>query len=468
MERLSQAQILAKIKDKGLTDKGIESIIADPEKRLEISDGAKQTGLYLFVYQSGERGFVHKYKPTGSKNTTKIYLGLYPTVSLDEARDAVKAANKLRNNADVSARVDPKEHRKELLRKQANKDKMLFQPMVERYLKEHASKLRSYKTISDALGLKMDKEGNWQVMPGTPVALWGKYPIDRDPMEWRTDIRSHDAKLIAEGHNAKAKNVFAYVRHFFNWLSENDILIHSPLEKVKSKSTVLPRKRVLLARRKVKGSSDDELRWLIRAADAEGYPFGPFLKMIILTASRREELATMQWEHIDREKREWFVPAEAMKNAIDHWVPLSDAAMEVLDSLPTSKGYVFTTTGDTPISGFSKMKKRLNAAMQKIATEERGEPVVIPNFWLHDLRRSASTGMQKLGVQSEVIEAVLSHKSAEKANSLKDVYQVDDYADEQEEALQAWGEAVVRLAGGGPLKPRPVSNVVLFPHAQHA
>ena len=92
--------------------------------------------------------------------------------------------------------------------------------------------------------------------------------------------------------------------------------------------------------------------------------------------------------------------------------------------------------------------------------------MTIPNFWLHDLRRSAATGMQKLGTPPDVIEAVLSHTSADKANSLKDVYQVDDYADEQEEALQAWGQAVERLASGGPLKPRPV--VVPFPQAQHA
>jgi integrase len=467
MKKLSQAEILRGIKENGLNDKSIKAIIADPDKRLEIADGAKE-GLYLFVFPSGKRSFVHKYR--SGKTLNKITLGLYPTVSLNDARDEVDKANKLRNAANVADRKDPKEARKELLRKQAeeaNKEARLFRPLVERYLKEHASKLRSYKTVSDALGLKAKDDG-WTVMPGTPVALWGKQPIDRDPMGWRKDIREHDAKLIADGHDAKAKNAFSYVRHFFNWLSENDVLIHSPLEKVKSKAKVLPRKRVLLARRKVQGSSDDELRWMLQAADTLGYPFGPCWKLVILTASRREEVATMQWEHIDREKREWFVPAETMKNATDHWVPLSDAAMEVLDSLPTSKGYVFTTTGTTPISGFSKVKKRLDGAMREIAEKERGEPVEIANFWTHDLRRTAATGMQKLGTRSDVTEAILSHKSPEKAGTLKDVYQVDDLADEQEAALQAWGEAVVRLASGGPLKPRPADNVVPFPQAQHA
>ncbi|WP_271893845.1 tyrosine-type recombinase/integrase [Candidatus Phyllobacterium onerii] len=429
---------------------------------------SKEKGLYLFASSTGAKSFVHKYRVAGKLK--KIALGMYPAVSLSDARDAVIAANKLRKNPDVAARIDPKEHRKEQLRQaaiEANKDKMLFRPLVERYLKEHASKLRSYKTISDALGLKSDGEGGWTVMPGTPVAIWGKLPIDRDPMEWRKDVREHDLEVIAEGHNAKAKNAFAYVRHFFNWLSENDILIHSPLENVKSKAVVKARKRVLLYRRTAKGSSDDELRWLLQAADTLGYPFGDCWKLIVLTASRREEVATMQWEHIDRDKREWFVPAEAMKNGQEHWVPLSDAAMAVLEGLPTSKGYVFTTTGDTPISGFSKVKKRLNAAMQAIANEERGEPVDIVNFWTHDLRRTAATGMQKLGTPSDVTEAILSHKSPEKAGTLKDVYQVDDLADEQEEALQAWGEAVRRLERGGPLKPRH-DNVIPIREAQPA
>lgn len=450
------------------TDKWIEAQ-KPTGKRQEIADAATK-GLYLFIQPSGVKSWVYRYRT--SDGLRKMVLGTYPKVGINQARTEAGNAKDLRTGEEPK---DPIEARKERARLraeaeqekarraalEANKEQMLFRPLVERYLKEHASKLRSYKTISDALGLKADKanKDGWTVMPGTPVALWGNQPIDRDPMEWRADIRAHDAKVIAEGHNAKAKNAFSYVRHFFNWLSENDILIHSPLEKVKSKAKVLPRKRVLLARRKVQGSSDDELRWMLQAATNEPYPFGPFWKIVILTASRREEVATMQWEHIDRDKREWFVPADAMKNAQEHWVPLSDAAMAILETLPTSKGYVFTTTGTTPISGFSKAKKRLNADMKAIADKERGEPVEIANFWTHDLRRTAATGMQKLGTPSDVTEAILSHKSPEKAGTLKDVYQVDDLADEQEEALQAWGEAVLRLSSGGPLKPHR-DNVV--------
>jgi integrase len=117
------------------------------------------------------------------------------------------------------------------------------------------------------------------------------------------------------------------------------------------------------------------------------------------------------------------------------------------------EGYLFTTTGKTPVSGFSKAHSIIAAKMAKIASKEAGEPVEIAQFTWHDLRRTAATGMQRLGFPEGVIEAALNHISGTKAG-IVGVYQRHDYADEKRTALEAWGRYVTGLVHGQP------SNVV--------
>src|SRR3954452_21822239 len=98
------------------------------------------------------------------------------------------------------------------------------------------------------------------------------------------------------------------------------------------------------------------------AAEAVGWPFGPCVKLLILTAQRRDEVAHMRWSEIDLDAAMWTLPRERAKNDKAHEVPLPPMAVEVLRSLPRldSVDMVFTTNGRTPISGFSKIKNRLD------------------------------------------------------------------------------------------------------------
>ena len=101
-----------------------------------------------------------------------------------------------------------------------------------------------------------------------------------------------------------------------------------------------PRDRVL---------SDDEIRWLWEAAGVVGWPFGTLARLLLLTAQRRDEVATLEWPELDLKKRNWTMPREKTKNNRGHEVQLSDTAIEVLNSIPRiGKGLVFTTNGDRP------------------------------------------------------------------------------------------------------------------------
>jgi hypothetical protein len=102
------------------------------------------------------------------------------------------------------------------------------------------------------------------------------------------------------------------------------------------------------------------------AADGDGWPFGPLIKLLMLTGQRLAEVGGMRWEELDLEQKLWTLPAERVKNGQRHEVPLSDAAIAVLRAAPrikTTRGYVFATRRDAAVSGFSRAKDRLDAAI---------------------------------------------------------------------------------------------------------
>jgi integrase len=136
----------------------------------------------------------------------------------------------------------------------------------------------------------------------------------------------------------------------------------------------------------------------------------------------------------------WTIPKERAKNGIAHDVPLSELAVRVLSGvrrIAGSRGLVFTTTGETPVSGFSKVKRRLDAALPDA-----------PPWVLHDLRRTAASGMARLGINLPVIEKVLNHTSGS-FGGVAGVYQRHHFADEKRAALEAWAAHVELLLGLG-------------------
>jgi integrase len=115
-------------------------------------------------------------------------------------------------------------------------------------------------------------------------------------------------------------------------------------------------------------------------------------RLLVLTMQRRQEVAEMDWSEIDLEARIWTLPAERAKNDEAHIIPLTDMAIAELKALhPKDKGFVFSTTGTTPVSGYSKAKRLLDEHMLKIMTErlqrlkKAGDKVQVSEWRLHDL-----------------------------------------------------------------------------------
>jgi integrase len=172
--------------------------------------------------------------------------------------------------------------------------------------------------------------------------------------------------------------------------------------------------------------------------------------MLLLTAQRRNEIGRMTWDEIDLGNAVWTIPKERAKNGNAHIVQLSDCAVEIFKALPRINGsrYVFTTAGTTPVNGWSAAKAALDKRMGE------GE-----SFTLHDLRRTAASGMAQLGILPHVVDKILNHTSG-KISGVAATYNRFEYGPERKAALETWARYVESL-----MHPAP-SNVVPLTQAR--
>src|SRR5262249_12053897 len=147
---------------------------------------------------------------------------------------------------------------------------------------------------------------------------------------------------------------------------------------------------------------DDEIR-LLWPLLAEAGTFGAIIKALLLTAQRRADVSAMKWSEIG-EDGAWTIPAQRYKTKRPHTVLLSKAALAVIEAQPRGGSYVFPSTSGTPFTAYSKSKMALDAA---IIAANAGQP--LPNWTLHDLRRTAKTLMARAGVRPDISERVLGH-----------------------------------------------------------
>ncbi|MEI7876008.1 MAG: site-specific integrase, partial [Alphaproteobacteria bacterium] len=171
--------------------------------------------------------------------------------------------------------------------------------------------------------------------------------------------------------------------------------------------------------------------------------YGRVVRLLVLTGCRRDEIGSLRWSEINRDARLIALPGERTKNSRPHDVPLSDAALGVLDSAPrrVNRDFVFGE-GKGGFSGWSKAKAELDARLP------------MKPWTLHDLRRTAATRMADVGIQPHVIEAVLNHVSGHKAG-VAGIYNRSAYEKEKHAALDALSnyiKVIVAKAGDGNVK----------------
>jgi integrase len=393
-----------------LTDAVVRKAKPNPRKRIEVHDGR---GLYLVVQPSGAKSWAYRYRVAGKSR--KLTLGTFPTIDVAEARSLCSAAT-----LKTKAGGDPaREHRSALAADDS------FERVARLFIERYARpKNRSWDQTAGWLGLKAD-EGDGLVPTGKgAIAKWDGRKIGT--------IRQADVihvldKLVDQGSPISANRTLTALRKLFNWAGGRYGLSGNPCDRIEMPGAETPRDRVL---------TDDELASVWRAATEQGGHFGSVVKLLILTGQRRSEVAGMEWRELDLPAKLWKLPRGRVKNDSGHEVPLSVPALSIIESVPRVSGrqLLFTTTGNTPVSGFSKAKVEID------------ETSGVEDWTIHDLRRTVASGMARLGVSLPVIEKILNHSSGS-FRGVVGVYQRHSFADEKRAALDLWGAHVARLVG---------------------
>ncbi len=259
-------------------------------------------------------------------------------------------------------------------------------------------------------------------------------------------------------------NARAYGRAAWGWAMKRNLVAVNPFADVVIERRVKSRDRVL---------SDVELAEAWRAAGAQPFPFGPMIRLLILTLQRRAEVAGIRWSEISNDLSVWTIPAARAKNNRAHVVHLAAPAKKILQEAlgreeaaraeAELKGYeiiesdlIFTTTRVTPSSGLSKARRALNVRITKERNNSDTGARRSPADWkFHDFRRTGVSKMAELSIPPHVADRVLNHVTGS-IQGVAAVYQRFEFLPERKNALNVWAAHVLALAKGE----SPKSNVL--------
>jgi integrase len=374
------------------------------------------SGFGVYALKTGKASYFVQYRVNGMPSK-RMTIGKHGVFTPEAARARAKV--KLGQTAD--GRDVGQERREQGLKLAGG----TFKEIAERFLKHKDRSNRYWAEVR-------------RVLERDAYPVFGSRPIVTIT---RQQIRAQLDAVRQRAPSAE-RRLFAALNPLFKWAVERGVPETNPMAAMGKPPSAAKRERTL---------KHDELRAFWAALAALDWPFAPVYRLLLLTGQRREEVAGMRWEEIDFERGMWTLPSkeafqpQRTKNGKEHSVDLSPQALAILKALPTAnKGLVFTTTGNTPVSGFSKAKGRLDALMVKELGRE-----LLP-WRIHDIRRTVSTLMaEDLGIDEGVIDRIQNHITGV-SGGLKGVYQRQEYRPKRRAALMAWGAHVEALVSGKP------------------
>lgn len=392
-----------------LTEIGIRNT-KPKSKPYKLSDGE---GLYLLINPNNSRWWRFKFRINGKEKL--LSFGVYPTVSLRLARDKRDTARK-----QLASGIDPSEYRQAI--KQARTDS--FQAVAEEWLEKQSNKL-SPVTLQKAkwlLSLVISSIGNKPIGEiKAPVLLNALRKIEKDGR--------HET-----AHRAKQRcgQVFRY--GIATGRCEHNIVT----DLKDALAPVVTNHRAAITKPAAIGE-------LLRAIDSYiGQPSTmAALKLLPMVFTRPGELRRAEWNEFDLDAAMWVIPASRMKMRSEHTVPLSKQAISILRDLHTITGngtLVFPAIGNKsrPIS-----ENTLNGALRRLGYGQ-------DEMCSHGFRTMASTSLNTLGWNSDIIEAQLAHQDK---NSIRRIYNRADHLTERKKLMQEWADYLDTLRSGAKVIP---------------
>jgi integrase len=438
---------------KPLTAAAVEKTRPGKDRR-EIPDGGCR-GLYLIVQPSGAKSWALRFRRPSGK-PAKLVLGSVYAAAPKEPdtmpaigghltlaaahRLVTELRHQIAQGRDPAAThlAEKQHHRIAALVAAEN----TFAVAAKDWIEQDASKnTRRWKEQARLLGLEPD---TLAFIPKGLAERWAARPV--------VDVDGHDIynivdetrRLGAPGlkrrsdgpTEGRARAMLSCLSTMFDWLIRKRRVIANPCSGVPRPDTPKARDRVL---------SKDEIVKFWAAAGNAGEPFDAALRLLLITGCRLNEVCGMRREELSEDGTMWEIPGARTKNHRPHVVPLPPLAREIIAGVHRIEGtdLVLSSGRKTPLSGWSKIKDHLDETMGA------------PPWRLHDLRRTAATGMAELGIAPHIVEATLNHISGAKAG-VAGTYNRAAYAEEKKAALERWAAHIAGLVEGRPANVTPI------------
>jgi integrase len=422
-----------------LTQASAKNIPPQP-KRVFHHDGGCQA-LFLVVQPSGHKSWCFKYRrPRSKRAAEKIFLGPFDQSSrppVDEPKvgqpltlaEARLIATRLTNARKAGRDVALEARSKKLDEAGSNS----FLACCRDHIIRHVNEKRNRREVIRMLGFDLELNP----VPGGLARRWAERPVTNitDDELWQVIDQARGGvggtAIKKKGAlESRRRKMYSALSVLFAWLKKERRVKVNPMLNLDSPGAPEERDRVL---------TKTELKQFWAACEAVTPPFGDVFRLLLLTAARLNELARLQWSEISDDGSSIFLDKSRTKNKKPFILPLAPLARAIIEGQPRLGPYVFSTTeGRRPISGFSKVKRRLDHAM--------GDP---QPWRLHDLRRTTATMLaEELDVRSEVIEAILNHISGKK-DGIAGNYNRAEYREQKRGALEGWALYLLNLLGSG-------------------
>lgn len=406
-------------------------------QRVELIDD-REPGLRIRIGERSAKWSVLVRTHLGEK--IRVPLGAWPALGIADARKAAQDTKR-----DVERGGNPNEAKRAAARAAeiAARNRRSLSDVLDEY---ETAKLASLRRGAAARRALDGKKGLLRdVLAREPASIT------------RADI-ADAVRRHAKTSPIAANRALAYARAFFNWCVAEEIIEANPAGTVKKPAKENQRDRF---------HTLEELREIWDAAGTLGYPFGPLYRLLAVLPMRREEIAAMPVAELDLGSDAepaggvWTLPGARTKRDNALRVPLSPLARSIIKEAladparPKDSPYLFTTTGDTPVSGFAKGKRRLDKAIAdaraKVAgvaagnagTQDGSAPAAMPHWTIHDLRTTFTTlACDLLGVDQAVADRILNHVASATTSKIMRVYNKSELFEPRKAALCAWAALI--------------------------
>ncbi|WP_272685351.1 integrase [Providencia sp. PROV130] len=390
-------------KTKPLTDTEIKA--AKPQdKDYQLYDG---DGLTLLIKSSGSKLWQFRYYRPYTKQRTKQSFGAYPAVTLSDARKLRAESRSL-----LAKDIDPQEYQKDQIRNSQEAKTNTFQLVAERWWEVKKS------TVTEDYGNDI-----WRSLERDVFSAIGDISV--------TDIKAHI--LVQAIQPVQARGALETVRRLCQRI--NEVMIYAQntglIDAVPSinigKAFEKPKKK------NMPSIPPDQLPKLMQTMRTASISLSTRCLFMwqLLTISRPAEAAEARWDEINFETKEWKIPAARMKMNREHTVPLSDAALAILELMKPLSGnreFIFPSR--------IKPTQPMNSQTVNAALKRAGFGGVLVS---HGLRSIASTALNEQGFPPDVIEAALAHVDK---NEVRRAYNRSDYLEQRRPMMQWWADFI--------------------------